>query len=200
MRSHSRAAMPIPLSATAKITQPSWHDARTEIRLSRPVYLQRCRAGSAARQQGRPGRPTAAAGRDSPRPRHAAPVHAAVRAQLPSKAAAVKAMARYLAVLVYRMLTKGEAWVDRGAARFEQKRSERELASLRSKAFGERVPTGSDRRSEVSKSRQGARGWKARERRERSWCVRPRPDGSPSSPSGPRQFKQNVISNCASAL
>ena len=95
MRFHSRAAMPIPLSATAKITQPSWHDDRTEIRLSRPVYLQRCRAGSAARQQGRPGRPTAAAGRDSPRPRHAAPVHAAVRAQLPSKAAAVKAMARY---------------------------------------------------------------------------------------------------------
>jgi hypothetical protein len=58
-----------------------------------------------------------------------------LRTQLPSKAAAVKAMARYLAVLVHRMLTKGEAWVDRGAAKFEQKRSERELASLRSKAL-----------------------------------------------------------------
>jgi hypothetical protein len=35
-------------------------------------------------------------------------------------------------VLVY---TRGEAWVDRGAATFEQKRTERELASLNSKAF-----------------------------------------------------------------
>jgi transposase len=43
-------------------------------------------------------------------------------------------MARYLAVLVYRLLTHGEAWVDRGAARFEQRRAERELASLNSKA------------------------------------------------------------------
>lgn len=58
-----------------------------------------------------------------------------LRAQLPSKAAAVKAMARYLAVLVYRMLTKGEAWVDRGAAQFEQKRTELELARLQSKAL-----------------------------------------------------------------
>ena len=58
-----------------------------------------------------------------------------LRTQLPSKAAAVKAMARYLAVLVYRMLTKGEAWVDRGAAKFEQKRTEWELASLKSKAL-----------------------------------------------------------------
>ena len=31
-----------------------------------------------------------------------------LRRQLPSAASAVKAMARYLAVLVYRMLTKGE--------------------------------------------------------------------------------------------
>ena len=31
-------------------------------------------------------------------------------------------MARYLAVLIYRLMTKGEAWVDRGAAQFEQKR------------------------------------------------------------------------------
>jgi transposase len=58
-----------------------------------------------------------------------------LRKELPSKAAAVKAMARYLAVLVYRMLTHGQAWVDRGAARFEQKRAERELASLQWKAL-----------------------------------------------------------------
>jgi transposase len=44
-----------------------------------------------------------------------------LRRQLPSKASAVKAMARYLAVLIYRLLTKGQAWVDRGAAKFEQK-------------------------------------------------------------------------------
>jgi hypothetical protein len=37
-------------------------------------------------------------------------------------------------VLVYRLLTHGEAWVDRGAAKFEQRRSKRELASLNSKA------------------------------------------------------------------
>jgi transposase len=57
-----------------------------------------------------------------------------LRQQLPSYAAAIKAMARYLAVLVYRLLTRGEAWVDRGAAKFEQRRTERELASLNSKA------------------------------------------------------------------
>ncbi len=44
-------------------------------------------------------------------------------------------MARYLAVLVYRMLTHGEAWVDRGAAKFEQRRTEWELRSLTSKAL-----------------------------------------------------------------
>jgi hypothetical protein len=38
-----------------------------------------------------------------------------LRQRLPSYAAAIKAMARYLAVLVYRVLTHGEAWVDRGA-------------------------------------------------------------------------------------
>ena len=42
-------------------------------------------------------------------------------------------MARYLAVLVYRVLTHGEAWVDRGAANFEQRRTEWELRSLTSK-------------------------------------------------------------------
>jgi len=57
-----------------------------------------------------------------------------LRRQLPTVKAAVKAMARYLAVLIYRLLTKGEAWVDRGAEQFERHRLERELASLTSKA------------------------------------------------------------------
>jgi hypothetical protein len=57
-----------------------------------------------------------------------------LRRQLPTHKAAVKAMARYLAVLIYRLLTRGEAWMDRGAAQFEMRRSERDLASLRSKA------------------------------------------------------------------
>lgn len=47
---------------------------------------------------------------------------------------AVKAMARYLACLIYRMLTKGQAWVDRGAAFYEQKRRERELSHLQHRA------------------------------------------------------------------
>ena len=46
-----------------------------------------------------------------------------LRKQLPSHAAAIKAMARYLAVLVYRLLTHGQAWVDHGAAKFEQRRN-----------------------------------------------------------------------------
>lgn len=49
-------------------------------------------------------------------------------------AKAVKAMARYLACLVYRMLRYGETWVDRGAEEFERKRAERELATLQRKA------------------------------------------------------------------
>ena len=44
-------------------------------------------------------------------------------------------MAHYLALLVYRILTKGQAWVDRGAAKFEQRRTEWELSSLKSKAL-----------------------------------------------------------------
>jgi len=40
---------------------------------------------------------------------------------------AVKAMARYLACLLCRLLTKGPAWVDRGAACYENMRQEREL-------------------------------------------------------------------------
>jgi transposase len=54
--------------------------------------------------------------------------------KLPSKASAVKAMARYLGVLVYRMLTKGQAWVDQGAARFEQRRKEWEVTALTKRA------------------------------------------------------------------
>jgi transposase len=43
-------------------------------------------------------------------------------------------MARYLACLVYRMVTKGQVYVDRGAARFEAKRRERECAALQRRA------------------------------------------------------------------
>jgi len=57
-----------------------------------------------------------------------------LRNRLPSKKAAIKAMARCLGLLVYRMLTKGQTWVDRGAAQFEQDRHELELAKLTSKA------------------------------------------------------------------
>jgi transposase len=35
---------------------------------------------------------------------------------------AIKAMARYLACIVYRLFTKGQAWVDCGAEQFEQNR------------------------------------------------------------------------------
>jgi hypothetical protein len=47
---------------------------------------------------------------------------------------AVKAMARYLACLVYRLLTKGQAWVDRGSTEYERKRKQRELAALQRRA------------------------------------------------------------------
>jgi hypothetical protein len=47
---------------------------------------------------------------------------------------AIKAMARYLACLIYRLLTKGQAYIDRGAAHFQSKRTERELLALRRKA------------------------------------------------------------------
>jgi hypothetical protein len=43
---------------------------------------------------------------------------------------AIKAMARYLACLVYRMLTRGQAWVDHGIQQFERKNTEREKAAL----------------------------------------------------------------------
>jgi transposase len=47
---------------------------------------------------------------------------------------AVKAMARFLACLVYRLLTKGQEYVDKGAAHFEQKRKDQEMAKLHRKA------------------------------------------------------------------
>lgn len=47
---------------------------------------------------------------------------------------AVKAMARYLACLIYRLMTKGHVWIDRGEAYFEQKKADRELRSLQRKA------------------------------------------------------------------
>jgi transposase len=57
-----------------------------------------------------------------------------LKARLNCGVKAVKAMARYLGCLVYRMLTKGEAWVDRGAAYYEQKRQDRAINQLRRKA------------------------------------------------------------------
>ena len=47
---------------------------------------------------------------------------------------AIKAMARYLACLIYRMFTRGQQWVDRGAKAFEDQRARRELAALERKA------------------------------------------------------------------
>lgn len=57
---------------------------------------------------------------------------------------AVKAMARVLACLFYRLLTAGQAWVDRGTAEFEPRRQQREFNTLQRKAqdFGMKlVPT-----------------------------------------------------------
>ena len=47
---------------------------------------------------------------------------------------AVKAMARVLACLYYRLVTKGQVWIDRGTVEFEQRRQQRDLASLQRKA------------------------------------------------------------------
>jgi transposase len=61
-----------------------------------------------------------------------------LRRQLPTFVSAAKAMARYLAVSIYRLLTKGQIWVDRGVAQFEQRHAQRRLAVLQSqaKAYG----------------------------------------------------------------
>jgi transposase len=47
---------------------------------------------------------------------------------------AIKAMARYLACIIYRLFTKGQAWVDRGAEHFESTRQTRDLARLQAQA------------------------------------------------------------------
>jgi len=52
----------------------------------------------------------------------------------PDGPVAVTAMARYLACLVYRMVTKGQAYVDRGAAHYEAKRKEKERVALQRRA------------------------------------------------------------------
>ena len=46
---------------------------------------------------------------------------------------AIKVMARYLACIIYRLFTKGQAWADRGAERFEQDRQTRDLAKLQAR-------------------------------------------------------------------
>jgi transposase len=47
---------------------------------------------------------------------------------------AVKAMARVLACLYYRLITKGQVWVDRGSEAFNRRSQQRELAALQRKA------------------------------------------------------------------
>jgi transposase len=47
---------------------------------------------------------------------------------------AIKAMARYLACLIYRLFTRGQRWVDRGTSNFEIERRQRELSALERKA------------------------------------------------------------------
>jgi len=49
-------------------------------------------------------------------------------------ARAIKAMAAHLARLIYRMLTRGQAWVDRGAEEYQDRRVQREKQSLERKA------------------------------------------------------------------
>jgi hypothetical protein len=47
---------------------------------------------------------------------------------------AVKAMARYLACLVYRMVTKGQNYIDRGAAHYQAKYQQRERIAIERRA------------------------------------------------------------------
>jgi succinylglutamate desuccinylase len=47
---------------------------------------------------------------------------------------AIQAMARYLACIIYRLFTQGQAWVDRGAEQFERNRPARDLARLPAQA------------------------------------------------------------------
>ena len=60
-------------------------------------------------------------------------------------------MARYLAVLIYRLLTQGEAWVDRGAAQFERKRLERDLDRSVREGESQRLRPGPDRGSSLNR-------------------------------------------------
>jgi hypothetical protein len=43
-------------------------------------------------------------------------------------------MARYLACLVYRLMTRGQAWIDRGMEEFERQHAERQRLFLERKA------------------------------------------------------------------
>jgi hypothetical protein len=74
-----------------------------------------------------------------------------LRKQLSSHASAIKTPARYLAVLVYRLLIRGEAWVDRGAATFERRRTERELAQSEIQGARKRIQAGSHHPSELGR-------------------------------------------------
>lgn len=56
-----------------------------------------------------------------------------LRARL-GPAKAIKAMAAHLARLIYRLLTHGQAWVDRGAQEHEKQRKDRDRRSLERKA------------------------------------------------------------------
>lgn len=47
---------------------------------------------------------------------------------------AIKAMARYLACLIYRMFIHGQEWVDRGAREFQDRSAQREFLALQRKA------------------------------------------------------------------
>jgi hypothetical protein len=55
---------------------------------------------------------------------------------------AVKAMARYLACLYYRLLTRGQIWVDRGTQEFNRRSQGRELAALTAQSAEARPATG----------------------------------------------------------
>jgi len=60
--------------------------------------------------------------------------HRARLARLGSKSAAIKATAHQLARLIYTMITKGQAYVERGMQAYEQQRLEKQLHHLQRKA------------------------------------------------------------------
>jgi len=61
-------------------------------------------------------------------------------------------MGRYLAVLIYRLLTQGEAWVDRGVTRFDRRGTEQEPASLNFKARAKGFKLILDHRSQLNEN------------------------------------------------